>query len=71
MKQSGWRPTPIRTRHDWQNRFKNLRIGKKGVEDIEKAETSSMAVPFFDENVYQMHLKNAAPKVRPVIHVEY
>ncbi|KAL3508469.1 hypothetical protein ACH5RR_027870 [Cinchona calisaya] len=45
------RPAPIKTKHDWQERFKNLRIGKRGVEETEKAENSTMAYALFDENI--------------------
>lgn len=46
-----WRPPPIKTKHDWQDRFKNIRIRKKGVEDTEKAENSTMSFMVFDENL--------------------
>ncbi|XWS51841.1 hypothetical protein CRYUN_Cryun11dG0017200 [Craigia yunnanensis] len=44
----------------WQERFKNIRIGRKGVEDSEKVEYSTMAVPFYDENIYVLNMKNDA-----------
>ncbi|KAK9268760.1 hypothetical protein L1049_000522 [Liquidambar formosana] len=46
-----WRPAPIGTKQDWHDRFKNIRIGKKGVEDTEKADNSNMSFPIFDENL--------------------
>lgn len=46
------RPAPIKTKHDWQERFRNLRIGRKGAEETEKPENSTMAYALFDENIY-------------------
>ncbi|KAM1857337.1 hypothetical protein ACFX14_007454 [Malus domestica] len=57
-KHLGWRPPNIGTKQDWQDRFRNIGIGKKGGEDNEKAEYSSMAVPFYDENLYLLNMKN-------------
>uniref|UniRef100_A0A5B7AQQ7 Rab3GAP catalytic subunit conserved domain-containing protein n=1 Tax=Davidia involucrata TaxID=16924 RepID=A0A5B7AQQ7_DAVIN len=54
VKHLRWRPTPVNTKQDWQERLKNIRIGKKGVKDIEKAENSTMAFAIFDENLYLM-----------------
>ncbi|XP_008226869.2 PREDICTED: rab3 GTPase-activating protein catalytic subunit [Prunus mume] len=45
-----WRPPNIGTKQEWQDRLRNIGKGKKGVED-EKAEYSTMAVPFYDENL--------------------
>ncbi|PON62697.1 Rab3 GTPase-activating protein catalytic subunit [Parasponia andersonii] len=53
-----WRPAPIRTKQDWQDRFRNIRIGRKGAEESEKAENSIMSVPFYDENLYILNMKN-------------
>ncbi|KAL3503534.1 hypothetical protein ACH5RR_037983 [Cinchona calisaya] len=50
-KNSRWRPAPIKTKHDWQERFRNLRIGKRSAEETEKAENSTMAYALFDENL--------------------
>ncbi|TQD71859.1 hypothetical protein C1H46_042608 [Malus baccata] len=58
LKHLGWRPPNIGTKQDWQDRFRNIGIGKKGGEDNEKAEYSSMAVPFYDENLYLLNMKN-------------
>ncbi|XP_068338219.1 uncharacterized protein [Pyrus communis] len=57
-KHLGWRPPNIGTKQDWQDRFRNIGLGKKGGEDTEKAEYSSMAVPFYDENMYLLNMKN-------------
>lgn len=46
------KPPPIKTKQDWQERFKNIRIGKRGHEDTEKSENSKMAYAIFDENLY-------------------
>ncbi|XP_062077673.1 uncharacterized protein LOC133782393 [Humulus lupulus] len=56
-KQLKWRPAPIKTKQDWQDRFRNIRIGRKGVEDTEKPKHSTM-VPFYDENLYMLNMKN-------------
>ena len=63
-----WRPGPIKTKQDWQDRFRNIRIGRKGVEDTEKAENSTMSVPFYDENLYMLNMKNdLEAKVRNIV----
>ncbi|XP_022151309.1 uncharacterized protein LOC111019274 isoform X2 [Momordica charantia] len=57
-KHSRWRPSNIGTKHDWQDKFKNIRIGRKAVEDTEKVENPTMSVPFYDENLYLLNMKN-------------
>lgn len=52
VKNSRRRPVPIKTKRDWQERLKNIRIGKRGVQDFEKAENSTMSFAIFDENLY-------------------
>lgn len=66
-----WRPANIVTKQDWQDRFKNIRIGKRGAENhTEKVENSAMAVPFYDENLYILNMKNdAEAKVRDTLHI--
>ncbi|KAM6553862.1 hypothetical protein CsatB_014624 [Cannabis sativa] len=51
------RPEPIKTKQDWQDKFRNIRIGRKGVEDTDKPENSTM-IPFCDENLYMLNMKN-------------
>ncbi|KAJ6728181.1 RAB3 GTPASE-ACTIVATING PROTEIN CATALYTIC SUBUNIT [Salix koriyanagi] len=57
-----WRPGNIGTSLDWQDRFKNtIRLGGKRVPDSSnnnKAENSTMAIPFYDENIYLLNMKN-------------
>ncbi|KDP39151.1 hypothetical protein JCGZ_00908 [Jatropha curcas] len=54
-----WRPARIRSKQEWQDRFKNIRIGKKGAENhTEKVENSTMAVAFYDENLFILNMKN-------------
>lgn len=53
-----WRPPNIGHKQDWQEKFRNIRLGRKGVEEAEKVENSSMAVPFYDENLYILSVKN-------------
>ncbi|KAK6229743.1 Rab3GAP catalytic subunit [Theobroma cacao] len=60
VKHSRWRPANLGTKQEWQERFKNIRIGRKGVEDTEKVENSTMAAPFCDENMYLLNMKNDA-----------
>ncbi|GER54901.1 Rab3 GTPase-activating protein catalytic subunit [Striga asiatica] len=50
----GVRPRPIKTKADWHERFRNIRIGKRGAEDSEKPDHSTMAYAIFDENLYMM-----------------
>lgn len=54
MKDLKWRPAPIKAKHDWQERFKNIRIRKKEVEDNlpDEADSSAMAFALFDQNLY-------------------
>ncbi|XWS30704.1 hypothetical protein CRYUN_Cryun23aG0010500 [Craigia yunnanensis] len=60
VKHSRWRPANLGTKQEWQERFKNIRIGRKEVEDLEKVENSTMAVPFYDENILLLNMKNDA-----------
>ncbi|KAJ9153798.1 hypothetical protein P3X46_027200 [Hevea brasiliensis] len=54
-----WRPAHIGTKQEWQDRFKNIRIGKKGAENhAEKVENPTTAVPFYDENSCILNVKN-------------
>ncbi|KAF2314205.1 hypothetical protein GH714_024058 [Hevea brasiliensis] len=54
-----WRPAHIGTKQEWQDRFKNIRIGKKGAENhTEKVENPTTAVPFYDENSCILNVKN-------------
>lgn len=64
-KASRWRPPNIGTKQEWQDRkqewqdrLRNIGKGKKGVEETEKAEYLSMAVPYYDENLYILNMKN-------------
>ncbi|KAK6946931.1 Rab3GAP catalytic subunit, conserved domain [Dillenia turbinata] len=62
-----WRPPSIVTKQEWQDRFKNIRLGKRSAEDTEKAEDSTMAVPFFDENVFVISLRNESEREGSVV----
>ncbi|XP_038691822.1 uncharacterized protein LOC119990075 isoform X2 [Tripterygium wilfordii] len=53
-----WRPAHIGTKKDWQDKLKNFKIGKRGVEDTEKVENPNMAVLVYDENLYLLNMKN-------------
>lgn len=54
VKDLKWKPAPIKAKHDWQERFKNIRIRKKGVEDSlpDEPDNSAMAFAIFDQNLY-------------------
>lgn len=67
-----WRPARIGTKQDWQDRLRNIRIGRKGVEEPDKVEDSIMAAPFFDENLYMMNVKSdPEPKARNFSHFQF
>ncbi|XP_052178850.1 uncharacterized protein LOC127792412 [Diospyros lotus] len=51
------KPAPLKTKQDWQERFKNFRIGRKGVEDFETAQHSTMEL--FDEKVFVLSTRDA------------
>ncbi|KAL4653221.1 hypothetical protein ACB092_01G287100 [Castanea dentata] len=53
-----WRPAPIGTKQDWQDRLRSIKFGRKVFEDSEKVENSAMSVPFYDENLYLLNMKN-------------
>ncbi|XP_047342285.1 rab3 GTPase-activating protein catalytic subunit isoform X3 [Impatiens glandulifera] len=46
------KPAPLTTKQDWQERFRNFRIGKKGIEDTESPGNSNMSFAIFDTNLY-------------------
>ncbi|KAJ0751338.1 putative Rab3 GTPase-activating protein catalytic subunit [Helianthus annuus] len=50
-KNARWRPEPIKTKPDWQERFKNMRFGKKGVQEADKSDDATMSFTMFDDNV--------------------
>ncbi|KAK7320378.1 hypothetical protein VNO77_29796 [Canavalia gladiata] len=53
-----WRPPHIGIKQDWQDRIKNIRRGRKEIEDTDKAGDANMAVPFYDDNLYILNMKN-------------
>ncbi|PWA86665.1 hypothetical protein CTI12_AA136880 [Artemisia annua] len=57
------RPEPIKTKQDWQERFKNIRFGKKEVQEADKDKTDdpTMPTPIFDENFF-MPSRSPQPK---------
>lgn len=59
LKQIKWRPPHIGIKQDWQDRINNIRKGRKEVEDTDKVgDTNMAAVPFYDENLYILNMKN-------------
>ncbi|XP_061342250.1 uncharacterized protein LOC133288494 isoform X2 [Gastrolobium bilobum] len=57
-KHKKWRPPHIGIKQDWQDKIKNIRIGRKEVEEKDKVGDASMAIPFYDENLYILNMKN-------------
>ena len=53
-----WTPSLTGTKQDWQDRFRSIKFGRKGIEDTEKVENAAMSVPFYDENLYLLNVKN-------------
>ncbi|XP_054798208.1 uncharacterized protein LOC129303138 [Prosopis cineraria] len=53
-----WRPPHISIKQDWQDKIKNIRIGRKEVEDTDKVGDTTMTFPFYDENLYILNMKN-------------
>ncbi|KAL8505541.1 hypothetical protein ACS0TY_016691 [Phlomoides rotata] len=51
------RPKPIKTKQDWHERLRNIRIGKKGADDSSTPDNSTMAYAIFDENLYLMDVR--------------
>lgn len=51
------RPKPIKTKQDWHERLRNIRIGKKGADDSSTPDNSTMAYAIFDENLYLMNVR--------------
>ncbi|KAL9160050.1 hypothetical protein ABFS82_08G174300 [Erythranthe guttata] len=47
------RPKPIKTKQDWHERLRNIRLGKRGSKDSEKSD-STMAYALFDDNLYML-----------------
>lgn len=53
-----WRPPNIGRKQDWQDKIKNIRIGRKEVEDSDKVGDATMAFSYYDENLYILNMKN-------------
>ncbi|KAK7385969.1 hypothetical protein VNO78_31980 [Psophocarpus tetragonolobus] len=58
LKHIKWKPPHLGIKQDWQDRIKNIRRGRKEVEDTDKAGDASMAIPFYDDNLYTLNVKN-------------
>lgn len=70
QKHTRWRPPQIVTKQDWHERLKGIRIGKKSVDNTEKADNSAMSFPIFDENLYPKSPKSTSEaKVRYIGHI--
>ncbi|XP_071692950.1 uncharacterized protein [Rutidosis leptorrhynchoides] len=52
-KDEKWRPEPIKTKQDWQERFKNIRFMKKGAQEGDKTDDNTTSFPTFDGNMFQ------------------
>lgn len=46
------RTEPIKVKQDWQEKLKNIRIGKRGVQEPERTDNLTMSFAIFDENLY-------------------
>ncbi|KAL3851197.1 hypothetical protein ACJIZ3_013079 [Penstemon smallii] len=55
------RPRPIKTKQDWHERLRNLRIGKREAEDSEKSDNLTMAYAIFDDNLYLASEREFSP----------
>ncbi|TKY57312.1 Rab3 GTPase-activating protein catalytic subunit [Spatholobus suberectus] len=58
LKHIKWRPPHIGIKQDWQDRIKTIRRGRKEVEDTDKVGDANMAIPFYDDNLYILNVKN-------------
>ncbi|KAE9614783.1 putative Rab3 GTPase-activating protein catalytic subunit [Lupinus albus] len=58
LKYIKWRPPHTGIKQDWQDRIKNIQIGKKEVKDIDIVGETNMAIPFYDENLFMLNMKN-------------
>ena len=54
------KPAPLKAKLDWHERLKNIRIGRKGVEDFEKPGNPTMSFAIFDENLYLMGMREVS-----------
>ncbi|XP_044480912.1 rab3 GTPase-activating protein catalytic subunit-like [Mangifera indica] len=52
------KPASLGTKQDWQDRLRNIRIGRRGAEEPDKVDSTTMAAPCYDENLYLLNLKN-------------
>ncbi|XP_028796760.1 rab3 GTPase-activating protein catalytic subunit-like, partial [Neltuma alba] len=52
-----WRPAYRGIKQDWQDRIKNIRIRRKEVEETDELRDITMAVPFYEENLYTVNKK--------------
>ncbi|XP_044474391.1 rab3 GTPase-activating protein catalytic subunit-like isoform X2 [Mangifera indica] len=52
------RHAPLGRKHDWQDRLRNIRIGRRGAEEPEKVDSTTLAAPYDDENLYILNMKN-------------
>ncbi|XP_034678851.1 uncharacterized protein LOC117909054 isoform X3 [Vitis riparia] len=59
-KHTRWRSPQKVTKQDWHDRLKNIRIGKKGVDNTEKSDNSTMSFHIFDENLYPKSPKSTS-----------
>ncbi|KAL8144308.1 hypothetical protein V2J09_017340 [Rumex salicifolius] len=46
-----WRSPNIGTKQEWQERFKNMGRGKKGIEESERVENPKMPIPMYGEDI--------------------
>lgn len=73
-KQLKWKPPPILLgkKQDWQERLRNIRIGRKGVDENVKDGDSKMSVLIYDENLLLLNENNdAESKVRDFLQIYF
>ncbi|CAL0307393.1 unnamed protein product [Lupinus luteus] len=58
LKDIKWRPPHTGIKQDWQDRIKNIQTGRKEVKDTDKVGETNMAIPFYDENLLMLNMKN-------------
>ena len=57
-KHKRWRSPHMGIKQNLQDKIKNIRLGRKEVEDTAKVRETNMAASFYDENLYILYMKN-------------
>lgn len=61
-KQLRWKPPPISfgIKQDWQDKFRNIRISRRGVDETGKDEDSKVSFLIYDDNLLVLNERNDA-----------